>query len=187
MWANELDFTIRLYDRGHRHLHLPEVVAWHMKEPEPEEGALDVAGYRLNARRWAYVAAKLLTPRDALGALGALLVLGLRHALRANPRALTGIGLSLAGFAQGLRHRQAVRNPELSRFYRENFHSFVNPARLARPLGEIVGLRRTAAPPKWRYERFIAERERVYPRGTAALDFREIQAFATGERGDIGG
>lgn len=187
MWANELDFTIRLYDRGYRHLHLPEVVAMHMKPPEPVEGVLDVKGYRLNARRWAYVAAKLLRPRDATAALGALMLLGLRHAVRANPRALVGIPLSLAGFAKGLRHRQAVRTAELSRFYRENFHSFVNPARLARPLTEIVGLRRSSATSKWRREEFIAKRERLYPRQAALLDVRGIRALARGERGETGG
>lgn len=170
MWTNELDFTIRLYDRGYRHLHLPEVVAQHMKRPEPVVGVLDVAGYRRNARNWAYVAAKLLRPRDLAAAIVALLALSVRHALRANPRALAGFPLTFAGLVKGLRYRQAVR-PELSRFYRENFHSFVNPARLARPLSEVVGLRRSDEPSKWRYERFLAERAELYPDERAALSF----------------
>lgn len=186
MWTNELDFTIRLYDRGYRHLHLPEVAAQHMKRPEPVVGVLDVAGYRRNARNLPYVAAKLLRPRDLAGAIVALLTLSVRHALRANPRALAGIPLTLAGMLEGLRNRQAV-GPELSRFYRENFHSFVNPARLARPLSEVVGLRRSGEPSKWRYDRFIAERERVYPREAALLDVRGIRALAGGERGATGG
>jgi GT2 family glycosyltransferase len=32
VWANELEFMIRFLDRGYRHLHLPGVVAQHMKE-----------------------------------------------------------------------------------------------------------------------------------------------------------
>src|SRR5205085_7733890 len=33
IWANELEFTMRLLDRGFVHLFLPDVVAVHMKEP----------------------------------------------------------------------------------------------------------------------------------------------------------
>lgn len=172
MWTNELDFTIRLYDRGYRHLHLPEVVAQHMKRPDPVAGALDVAGYKRNARNWAYVAAKLLHPRDVAGALGALVLRSVRHAVRADPRAIAGIPLAFAGLAKGLRNRQAIRSAELSRFYRTNFHSFVNPLRVARPLREVLGLSRAGADPKWRYEQFVAERERVYPTERATLDFR---------------
>ena len=32
VWANELEFMLRFYDAGFRHLHLPDVVAVHMKE-----------------------------------------------------------------------------------------------------------------------------------------------------------
>jgi GT2 family glycosyltransferase len=189
MWANELEFTIRLFDAGYRHLHLPEVVAQHMKEPEPDDAALDVRAYHVNAQHWAYVAAKLLRPRDALAALAALLARSVRNALRADPRALAGIPRTLQGFAHGLRHRRAVRSPELSRFYRDNFHSFVNPLKLARPMRELVvalpreKVRQTLlgeepAPAPARREQFLAERERVYPREAAVLDF----ASGTGPR-----
>src|SRR5256885_16478606 len=115
MWATELEFTIRFYDRGYRHLHLPEVVAQHMKEPGPPEGALDVTVYRVNARHWAYVAAKLLRPRDAAGALSAPLLPSVRHALRASPRALVGLPLTMRGSVHGPPGRRQVRNRELSR------------------------------------------------------------------------
>src|SRR5205807_5163355 len=85
MWANELEFTIRLLDRGCRHLHFPEVVAQHMKAP-PEEGApFEVRGYRINARHWPYIAAKLFRMRDALEALAALLVTVVKDSLRLHP------------------------------------------------------------------------------------------------------
>jgi hypothetical protein len=141
-----------------------------------------VRAYHVNARHWAYVAAKLLRPSDALAALAALVARSARNALRADPRALAGIPRTLGGFAHGLRNRRPVSNPELSRFYRDNFHSFVNPLRLARPARELVvalpreALRRTLlgeepAPAPARREQFLAERARVYPREAAVLDF----------------
>jgi GT2 family glycosyltransferase len=182
MWANELEFTIRLYDRGYRHLHLPTVVAQHMKGPGPPHGALDVSTYRVNARHWAYVAAKLLRPRDAAGALGALLARSGRHALRADPAALRAIPGTLAGFAHGLRHRSPVRNREVSRLYRMNFETFVSPWRLARPPRELVRalpreiarsvvLRERPAKVPGLPDRFYDERPDVYPSGPALLDF----------------
>src|SRR5439155_6419028 len=178
--ANELDFTIRFYDRGYRHLYLPDVVAQHMKEPGPSEGALDVTVYRVNARHWAYVAGKLLRPRDAAGALSALLLRSVRHALRASPRALVGLPLTLLGFVHGLRLRRPVRNPELSRCYRRNFHTFVNPSRLARPASELIRalpretarrvlFRERPAKAPARLEQFFAERADVYPSEGALL------------------
>lgn len=156
MWANELDLTMRLLDRGYRHLHLPEVVAQHMKRPEAPDAGFDVKGYRTNARNWAYVAGKLLRPRDALCALAALLANSARHTLRADRRAIAGIPLGLRGFAHGLRHRQRVSG-ELSRYYRRNFHSFANPLRMIRPIGDLP--------------RFVAARPEAYPRQAAVLDF----------------
>src|SRR4051794_13457439 len=34
VWANELEFMLRFFDHGFRHLHLPDVVAQHMKAVE---------------------------------------------------------------------------------------------------------------------------------------------------------
>lgn len=61
MWANELEFTIRFLDRGYRHLHLPDVVARHMKPPPDSAEEIEIRGYKINARHWPYVAAKLLS------------------------------------------------------------------------------------------------------------------------------
>lgn len=53
VWANELEFMLRFFDAGFRHLHLPEVVAQHMKPP-PETGqGIQERGYRINRRHWA--------------------------------------------------------------------------------------------------------------------------------------
>lgn len=180
MWANEIDFTIRFYDHGYRHVHLPEVVAQHMKAPEPGDDAFDLRGYRTNARNWAYVAGKLLRPRDAAAALLALTARGLRNALRANPRALVGLPLTAAGFAHGLRHRRAVASAELSRCYRRDFHTFVNPARLARPVHEV--LRDPGGRSPSRREDFFAARPHLYPQAEAVLDFSS--AGASGSRRD---
>ena len=156
LWANELEFTIRFYDEGLRHLHLPEVVAQHMKAPDASDDAFDLRGYRVNARNWAYVAGKLLRPREAAGALIALLARSVRNALRADPAAIAGVPLTLRGFARGLRLRRPVR-PAVSRLYRRNLHTFVNPLRLARPLGTMDG--------------FIEDRRELYPREAAVLEF----------------
>ncbi|MFL5780889.1 MAG: glycosyltransferase family 2 protein, partial [Thermoleophilaceae bacterium] len=193
MWANELEFTIRLYDSGHRHLHLPTVIAQHMKAPEPAEVALDMNAYRVNARHWAYVAGKLLRARDAAGALLALLARSVRHGLRADARAFTAMPATIAGFAHGLRHRRAVRGTELSRLYRRNFETFVSPWRLGRPPRELARalpretvrhLTRGERPPKasgWP-ERFYDERPDLYPGAPALLDFAASGAGAARPR-----
>ena len=70
MLVNELELMLRFYDRGFRHLHIPEIAAQHMKRIPGHE--IELPGYRLNLRNYAYVSAKLLHKRDALGALIAL-------------------------------------------------------------------------------------------------------------------
>src|SRR2546423_1075726 len=65
IWANELEFLLRFFDRGFCHLHFPEVVAVHMKEPGPPGGPFFTRAYCINSRHFAYIAAKLFAPRDA--------------------------------------------------------------------------------------------------------------------------
>jgi GT2 family glycosyltransferase len=156
MWGNELDFTIRSYDRGYRHLYLPEVVARHMKEPGRSDGTQDVMVHRVDVRHHAYVAAKLLRPRDAGAALAALMARSISHGLRVDRRALTGVPSAIRGFGHGIRRRRPVRSRELSRRYRRNFHTFVSPLRFARG----------------RREQFFADRADLYPQERALLDFR---------------
>lgn len=179
IWANELELTIRFYDRGYRHLHLPEVTAQHMKPPSTDPWyKLDARGYRINARHWAYIAGKLFQPRDSAGALVALIGHIIRDALRDDPAALKALGGTFAGFARGLRLRRPVR-PEVSRFYRRNCITFASPwwlmrspARLLRELpselarGEVHADRR----PKGigRREEFFERRAALYPHERAA-------------------
>jgi hypothetical protein len=138
VWANELEFTIRLYDQGFRHLHLPGVVAQHMKKPPDDVTETDWRPYRLNARHFAYIAAKLLHPRDAAEAFLALLARDVRDAIREERTALRSLLDTVKGFVHGLRHREPVRNAELSRFYRHNFETFASPWWLARAPGQLV-------------------------------------------------
>jgi GT2 family glycosyltransferase len=180
MWANELEFALRFFDGGHRHLHLANVDAMHMKEAPPVQQ--DEHGYMINARHFAYVAGKLLRPRDAFEALVALLVRNLRDGVRDDRMALRALPVTLAGFAKGIRHRSAVANRELSRTYRHNFETFASPWWLSRPLGELLGAAPRELTRRARYgerrpegigrrDQFFAERPQFYPREPAVLDF----------------
>ena len=174
IWANELELTMRFYDRGYRHLHLPEVAAQHMKAPSTAEWyTIDERAYRINARHWAYIAGKLLQPRDSIGGLVALLGHVFRDAARDDTAALMAIGDTFGGYARGLRLRQPVR-PKVSHFYRRNFITFASPwwlmrspARLLRDLpGEVVrGKLRKDRRPKGlgRREEYFRSRAELYP------------------------
>jgi GT2 family glycosyltransferase len=184
--ANELEFTIRFFDHGFRHLHLPEVVAQHMKAPPPPNPRIEDVNwsiYLYNARHFGYIAAKLLRPRDAAEALVALLVGNVRDWMRGWVGARRGPRETIAGFAHGLRHRAPV-NARLSRFYRRNFLTFVSPWQLSRsPLELMRAIPREAITGRLRFgegqeigdrrERFFRERAHLYPKDEAALlDFR---------------
>lgn len=180
VWANELEFTLRLFDRGFSHLHLPEVVAVHMKQVNRDwSGYFSSRAYRINARHFAYIAAKLFRPRDAFEALIALLALYLRDGLRTDRAALKAIPEALGGFTHGLRHRDPLRNPEISRVYRRNFLSYASPWWLSRPLGEIaksapgalLGRDGKGEPPPGRRDEYYAQRARYYPEAADTLRF----------------
>jgi hypothetical protein len=137
--------------------------------------------YRINARHFAYVAGKLMCPRDAFEAILALLVAGARDAVRHNPVAVRAVWESAKGFAHGLRHRSPVR-AEVSRTFRMNFHSYASPwwfsrppARLllALPAGLVRLLRRKPKPdrPPGRRDLYYASRARYYPDSAATLQF----------------
>jgi GT2 family glycosyltransferase len=138
VWANELEFMLRFYDCGFRHLHLPAVVAQHMKRPPKDLLEIDWGPYRINARHFAYIAGKHLRRRDAAEALLALLVRDVRDAVREEPVVIKAVLDTVKGFIHGIRHRQPVRNAELSRFYRRNFETYASPWWLARRPGELV-------------------------------------------------
>jgi GT2 family glycosyltransferase len=178
VWANELEFILRFFDRGYRHLYLPEVVAQHMKPPGQKTRAhVEEKSYRINARHWAYIAAKLFHPRDALEALFALLARAVRDGLRADPVALKAVPDTVKGFVHGLRRRQPLRNAELSRFYRTNFESFASFWWFARPPGELLRayprelLGRQKPARSARIDEYYERRARYYPERAATLDF----------------
>jgi hypothetical protein len=167
VWANELEFMLRCFDRGFRHLHMPEVVAVHMKVPLPDYAAyIESPTYVLNARHFAYIAAKLLRAREAGGALLARLATHVRDAIREDPRALKGIPPTLAGFARGLSSRSPVSKREISRVYRRHFESFASPWWLSRPLSEFI---RPRGDPTRRKTEYLASR--YHPRSAATLEF----------------
>jgi GT2 family glycosyltransferase len=177
VWANELEFTMRFFDRGHRHLHLPEVAAHHMKPAGEMDSPVRDRSYRINARHWAYIAAKLLRPRDALEALVALLARNLRDALRVDPVALAAVPDTAKGFVRGLRRRAPLQNAELSRVYRANFESFASLWWFARSPRELLRaypreLRSSELPPRSpRIDEYFERRARYYPDHAATLDF----------------
>jgi GT2 family glycosyltransferase len=163
VWANELEFMLRFFDRGFRHLHMPEVVAVHMKAP----GGDPHAAYLLNARHFGYIAAKLLRPREALGALMARLANHVRDTARVDRRSIRAIPHALAGFAHGLSARAPVSKPEISRAYRRHFISYASPWWLSRSPLEFI---RYPGGTLRRRTEFLDNR--YHPESTATLDFR---------------
>lgn len=175
VWAHEVEWLLRFYDHGFRHLHLPEIVAIHMKDTGG--GAhwsryYGTKAYRINATHFAYVAAKHLRARDAAQTFVALLALNVRDGVRAHWAAFTVTVDTVKGFLRGLRHRQPVRNAEISSTYRHNFYSFASPWWVSRQPRELMGRPAPDAPPlEERVERYFSDRRRYYPTGTATLEF----------------
>jgi len=193
VWANELEFMLRFFDAGYRHLHLPEVMAVHMKDvtERPKEEHVAQRSYRLNARHWGYIAAKLLRPRDAATALAGLLTTFLRDAVRIHPRALRALGPALGGFRHGLRHRRPV-TAEVSSTYRQSFHSFVGPWWYSRPPLDILreapgrltraALGRPDPEPPGRGKENFARHARFYPASASVLQLRPLEPTTRGQR-----
>jgi GT2 family glycosyltransferase len=159
IWAHELEFTMRLLDRGYRHLHAPDITAVHMKGlPQ-----VTPANHRRNLRNWGYIAAKLLRGPDAAAALASLAVRTFVEAAGVDRAHLGGFPAVLAGARDGLRVRRPVRR-RVSRLYRRNYVEFTSQVRLG---ARAATARRGAPPPR---ERFWRERPRLYPRtATAAV------------------
>lgn len=174
IWANELELMMRFFDRGYRHLHLPEVVAQHLKPPS-DAPMYQIAerGYRFNGRHWGYIAGKLMHRGDAVRTLASLLGRNVRDGLRIDIVAFKAVPDTIAGFAHGLRQHAPVRK-EVSRFYRRNFETFAGPWTLMRPPGEFLrsipgeivrgqlrkGKRPTAV---GRREQYFEDRAALYP------------------------
>ena len=182
VWANELEFMMRFFDEGFRHLHAPEIVAVHMTRLGAPGTWVDYVGerpYLLNQRHFAYIAAKHLRPRHAAGSLVALVATAVRDGLVLRRQALRGVRAALAGFAHGLRHRQPLRDGAVSRTYRQCFHSFASPWWMSRPPTELVVsapgrlVRRALGRPEpahpGRRDDYFAQRARYYPESSATL------------------
>jgi GT2 family glycosyltransferase len=172
LWANELEFLVRFYDHGFRHLHLPEVVAVHGKAPLLPGHPFPERAYRFNSRHFAYVTGKLLRARDAAAVFPALLGWNLFHAYRHGRPGLRGVRDTVEGFLHGLRRRRPVR-PALSRLYRHNFLNFANPLSVYRPLWQAaLDAVRSRGDPELvlrRRDQWLASRERYYPRERGVL------------------
>ncbi|HKN95033.1 MAG TPA: glycosyltransferase family 2 protein [Thermoleophilaceae bacterium] len=176
VWANELEFTMRFFDKGFRHLHLPEVAAWHMKALGDPESRMEERGYRINARHFAYIAAKLMHPRDAAEAFMALLAQNVRDGLRKDRVAFKALPDTVRGFIHGLRHREPLRNAELSHFYRHNFETFASPWWLSRPPSQLIRelpreLIRGRREKVGRWDEFFESRNTFYPDQPQTLQF----------------
>jgi len=134
IWANEMELTMRLLDRGYCHLYLPEVESVHMKGPSD---AFAEHMVRINYRHWSYIAAKHLRAPDALAALGNLLLHVVLQALSEDRRAIRSLADVPRGFLKGLRYRSPVR-PAVSRLYRCQSRHFLSPIPFLRsPLERI--------------------------------------------------
>jgi hypothetical protein len=149
---------MRLLDRGLRHLHLPEVSAFHLAPPE-RTLSRDAAFYRLNTHNLAYTAAKLLRPWDAATALVNLAATALLSTAAHPDRVGSVLAVAQGGW-RGSRRRAAVR-PAVSALYRANFVEFVSPFRFVRGVHEADVLRRR--------RRFRDARPDLYPRTAAWL------------------
>jgi GT2 family glycosyltransferase len=188
VWANELEFMLRFFDRGFRHLHLPEVVAVHMKEGERHwREYIASPAYRLNLPHIAYIAAKRLWLREAGETLLALLTIALRDAVLVDRRAIRVAPATIRAFVRGLSHHDPVGSRRVSRTYRQNFESFASPWWLSRPLGEFVRAARSGAgsayePAPGRRTDYYAKRPRFYPMAATTLDFRGPRATAARSR-----
>lgn len=168
IWANELEFTIRLLDRGLRHLFLPEVTAVHMK---PAIDDIEVPAYAMHIRHLGYVVTKLLRPRDAALALvnlAAKVILGLTR----NPSRWPAVPALAAGAAHGIRFRAPVRR-SVSRVYRHNFREFTSPmsyvgspAALWRGISRRGGLRFYI---ESRHRAYYVSRPDLYPSDCASI------------------
>jgi GT2 family glycosyltransferase len=164
IWDHELEFMVRFFDRGYRHLHEPGIVAQHMKPPLG--GGFDERWYRANAHHFAYVAAKHMRGRDAAGAVIAILATRVRDGLRKDRASFSAVPDVLRGAVHGLRLRSPVSNPEVSRTYRRNFHGFASPWWLSRSPGDVLRGRNGG-----RNDQYFEQRTRFYPDGASILEF----------------
>jgi hypothetical protein len=161
IWCHEVEFTMRLLDRGFTHLVLPDVHAVHMKSLP----SLAPGGHSRNMRNWGYLAGKLMRPPDAAITLVNLMVRAGIETM-AGPGFIAGLPAVVSGFRDGLRVREPVR-PAVSRLYRRHFLDFASQFRLWPRLRHLVVDRR-AVGADYR-QRFWRDRPGLYPTTIAAF------------------
>lgn len=165
IWANELELTIRLFDAGFRHLHLPDIEAVHIKPPGPQGFILKA--HRYNHRHYGYIAAKLLQPGDAARVMARLQLQMLLDIAVDEREAYKAFPDMWAGFAAGLRNRSPVR-PVVSRAYRDNFRAWAKPRELLRgPAERLRGEDHAEA----RHAAYFERRRDYYPADEGTLAF----------------
>ena len=117
VWAHELEFMLRFFDRGFRHLYLPTVSALHMNIP-----AYSDYKFLTNHRHLGYIVGARLTGWNVARALAALMV-PIADGIGRRPLAPLYRRLAratLEGFWFGRTQRRAVR-PEVARVYTRHF------------------------------------------------------------------
>ena len=166
IWANEVELTIRLLDRGMRHLYLTEVTPVHQKElPRP---VYNLRFAKLNNRHWAYAAGKLLRPMDALAVFGRLFLRAFVEAYKYDRSNVAVAPEVVRGFLRGLRSRRPVR-PAVSLLYRRACKDFWSPFMFYRtPIQRLFG--RSPAVVEQRRERWALESRDYFPSETAVLE-----------------
>jgi GT2 family glycosyltransferase len=169
IWANEVELTMRLLDRGFRHLHLPDVYAVHMKK---RVVSFTSHQYLINARHYGYIAGKLMSPVDVAAVVVNIMQRAVVDGLREDRVAFRAVKEVLVGCWAGLRRRTPVR-PEVSAAYRRNFHAFASPWPFTRSIRERLASRQdeaaVATQRSDRHARYISKRARFYPTGPASL------------------
>jgi len=181
LWPHELEFTMRLLDRGFRHTFLPEVTSVHMKAPL--EFSLD--RYRTHFRNFAYTATKLMQWRDLVPALGHMCLDVLLGAARHGIGVLGALVDVLSGVRAGLAVRRPVR-PIVSRAYRDNYLVFVNPVQFLRRPTERFKIGGGQPDSPRHFETWFGRRERFFPRERATIEFGHAGAGRRGDRTPAG-
>jgi len=157
VWAHEAEFTMRLFDRGLRHLFAPQIEVHHMVA---SASRLTPFFYTQNTRNLAYIAAKLLRAHHVAPVLANLTTAAVLRALT-DWRTAGSILAVPQGARAGFRRRSPVRS-SVSTLYRSSFVDFVSPLRFVRGTG-MTGF--TA-----RRHRFADERRHLYPTDAAWLE-----------------
>jgi len=155
VYMHELEFTIRLLDRGLSHLFLPDVRAFHMKPAGTAKRSSEMAMQRCAFNR-GYILSKLFPARQLFAQVGWTFLGYARFGVRAPSIALKQSASFVRGLSVGRRHRAMVSR-ETAKFYSRCYKEF-GPPNLA------LGNHRVEID-----KRYYAERSQFYPSEKSAL------------------